>query len=80
MFSCEFLRNFFEHFFYSTPLSDFLLISLHVYVVMLFLISFFNYSNSKPSVLLFDNNFFIEAFLENKTEKKLLVVGWLVGL
>ena len=79
MFSCEFLRNFFEHFFYSTPLGDFFLISLHVYVVMLFLISFFNYSNSKPSVLLFDNNFFIEAFLENKTKKN-LVVGWLVGL
>ena len=45
--------------------------SLHV-VLIVFSVSYFNYSNSKPSVLLFDNTFFIEKqkdFLENKKKK-----------
>ena len=41
----------------------------HVYVVFSV---FFNYSNIKPYVLLFNNNFFIKSFLENKKRKLLL--------
>ena len=34
------------------------------------LIVFLNYSNINPSVLFFNNSFFIKAFLEKKKEKK----------
>ena len=34
--------------------------------------SYFNYSNSKPSVILFENNFLIEAFFENKETMKIV--------
>ena len=42
----------------------------------------FYYSNSKPSVLFFDNNVFIESFPENKylTKQKLLVKKTLLGI
>ena len=36
----------------------------------LYFLSYLDHNNSKPSVLLFDKNFFIEAFLENKKKKK----------
>ena len=39
---------------------------------LFFLKSYFNYSNSKLPVLLFENNFLIEVFFENKETMKIV--------